>query len=241
MLFSLSWLLVGFLASFVFASGPVTGATATVTNLDLAHHRANMEIVNNSRKDITAYSVSIVAVYANGVENRSEKMEDYGPQFTSRGNGFHPGGVIELADSFGVLEGNPLVGVEVKMAAIVYADRTAEVLDQEAFGRIQSHRSSAALALTKSVEILQRFLADPGVDHPGAAASTEIKRLSKLAEQDTGMGKVYLEGVSEKLDETIQAASRSNVSERDYVSQYLTELLRRAAQEAQYAQIRRAQ
>jgi hypothetical protein len=237
--------LTSFLTNFAFAGGPaggpVTGAIATVTSLDLAHNRATMEIVNNSRKDITAYSVSIIAVYANGVENLSEKMEDYGPLFTSRGNDLHPGGVIELADTFGVLEENPLVRVDAKMAAIVYADRTAEVFDEEAFGRIQSHRSSAALALSKSVEILQRFLADPSSNHPGAAASAEIKRLSKLGEQTTGMDEVYLEGVREKLDEALQVAARSNVGERESVSQYLTELQQRAAQDAKYAQIKRAQ
>jgi hypothetical protein len=132
------------------------------------------------------------------------------------------------------------VRVDAKVVAIVYADLTAETSDEEALSRIQSHRSSAALALTKSVEILQHYLADPRSDHPGVAASAEIKRLSKLAEQ-AGMDKVYLQGVSEKLEEALQTAAKSNVSERAPVGQYLIELEQRAAQEEKYTQIRRAQ
>jgi hypothetical protein len=127
------------------------------------------------------------------------------------------------------------------MGAIVYSDRTAEVSDEEAFGRIQTHRSSTALALSKSVEILQRYLADPRSDHPGVPASAEIKRLSKLAEQAAGMDKVYLQGFSEKLDEALQAAARSNAGERNSASQYLTELQQRAEEETKYAEITRAQ
>jgi hypothetical protein len=91
-------LLAGSMTSFAFAgrdaNGPVTGAAVTVTNLDLAHNTATMEVVNNSRKHIAAYSVVIISVYANGIENRSEKMEDYGPLFTSRGDDLYPGGVM---------------------------------------------------------------------------------------------------------------------------------------------------
>jgi hypothetical protein len=216
----------------------VTGAAVTVTNLDLAHNIVTTEVVNNSRKYIAAYSVVIVSVYASGIENRSEKMEDYGPLFTSRGEDPYPGGVIELTDTFGILDENPPVRVDAKMGAIVYADRTAEVSDEEAFGRIQSHRSSTALAFSKSVEILQRYLADTRSDH--VAASAEIKRLSKLAEQAAGMDKVYFQGVSEKLDEALQAAARSNAGECNSASQYLAELRQRAEEETKYAEITRA-
>jgi hypothetical protein len=235
------------MTSFAFAgrdaNGPVTGAAVTVNNLDLARNTAAMEVVNNSRKHIAAYSVVIVSVYANGIANRSEKMEDYGPLFTSRGDDLYPGGVIELTDTFGISDENPPVRVDAKMGAIVYADRTAEVSDEEACGRIQSHRSSTALALSKSVEILQRYLADPRSDHPGVAASAEIeiKRLSKLAEQAARTDRVYLQGVSEKLDEALQAAARSNAGERNSASQYLTELQQRAEEETKYAEITRAQ
>ena len=234
-------LLAGSMTSFAFAGSAVTGAAVTVTHLDLVHNTATLEIVNNSRKDITAYAISIVAVYSNGREDRSEKMFDYGANLTASGKVLHPGSVAEQQGAWGVLDENPLVRADAKVVAVVYADHTAEASDAEALDRIQFRRSSAALALSKSVEILQRYLADPSSNHPGAAASSEIKKLSKSAPHVSGMDDVYLQGVSEKLDEAPVAAARSNVAERDYVSQYLTELQQRAAQEAIYAQIRRAQ
>ncbi len=115
-------LLAGSMTSFAFAGSAVTGATVTVTNLDLVHNSATLETVNNSRKDITAYSVAVVATYANGREDRSEKMLDYGSKLTARGAVLHPGSVAEQQAAWGVLDEKPLVRVDAKVVAVVYAD-----------------------------------------------------------------------------------------------------------------------
>jgi hypothetical protein len=180
-------------------------------------------------------------VYANGLENRSEKMEDYGSHLTARGEILHPGGVSEQTDISGPLEGNSLVRVDAKVVAVVYADHTAESSDEEALGRIQSHRSSVALALTKSGEILQRSLADSNESNPRARASGDIKKLLSSDPFAHGIEPVYLKGIIDELDRVPQAAAELGVSEREYLSQRLAKLRREAAKESRYAQIGRAQ
>jgi hypothetical protein len=72
---------------------------------------------------------------------------------------------------------------------------------------------------------------------PVTGAAVTVNNLDLAHNTD----RVYLQGVSEKLDEARQAAARSNAGERNSASQYLTELQQRAEEETKYAEITRAQ
>ena len=154
--------------------GPV-GAIATVEKLDRQTNTAVIRVLNTSQRDIAAFSLSVDALYADGSKAHSEKMFDYGPLVIARNGALHPTEANEQVAAWTVIPGNPLQKVEVRLVAIVYADRTADVRDEEAYQRIVDHRTQFARALQKSAEILANSLADT------AAALADIANLPDRA------------------------------------------------------------
>jgi hypothetical protein len=114
---------------------------------------ATLHVQNNSGKDVAAFTVAYTLKYANGeVSTSQSQTHDYGYRATRDGDRKH--GIPKLlaagesVDLPALFEKN-VVEVEVKFAAVVYADRTAEG-DPEAIGDIQHGRQKFAEQLKKA-------------------------------------------------------------------------------------------
>ncbi len=194
-------------------------------------------------KDITAYAVSVDAIYANGRKDHSEKMEDYGPFLASKREVLHPGHTSDQPDSWAVMPTNPLRTVEVKVVSVVYSDQAADVQDEGAFQRIVEHRTSVARALQKSADIIKSALADTTNEHPSAKAANDIKELLYQAKvsHSTDTDKAYLQGTSDELQKAPLKSAERGISERSYLTERLAQLQEEVAIHEKYAQIRRTQ
>ena len=217
-------------------SPDVKGATASVKNLDMSRNTALVEILNTSNKDIAAYTVAVEAVYANGYKAKSELMQDYGPTLTARGEGLHPNATNVQSTSWQAEPTTSLVTVNVKVTAVVYADRTDDNNDPDALGRVVEHRNSTAMMSHKSVEALETALSDQTNEHPGAKAAAIMNAIPS-ASLPSGIGRAYVKALVDDFEAASQHASKRGISEREFLTQHLNELKRRAADEAQYAQI----
>jgi hypothetical protein len=234
-------------AAQIMSSHPTAGLTVTTKSVDLAHGTATVEVDNDSGKDITAYAVDFTAVYEDGHEVfGGEFMQDCGSIESRKGNCFHSGHKQELEHSSAPRSGgSPLVRMDAKVGAVVYSDQTAVVVDEGAFARIQEHRSSTALALAREREVLRRALADVNEVRPGGKASSELRVLLS-GSKDTnghvqGMEQTYFQQMADELDRAPERATALGISEREYVSQRLAQINQLAAEDSEYAKIRRAQ
>jgi hypothetical protein len=218
------------------------GATAIVKKLDLGKNTATIEVTNTSDKDITAFSVIVDAIRASGAKDHSERTKDYGPFITLRGEALHPGAISEEPELWEVTA-DPLVGVDVKVVAVVYTDQTADVIDQEAFKRIVDHRTQVARALAKSAEILKNALADTANEHPSTKAANDITQVLKQAKASLSrdLDDVYLQGVREELQNAPVRSAQRKISERDLLAEQLAKLQQDAAVNEKYAQVRNTQ
>jgi hypothetical protein len=61
---------------------------------------------------------------------------------------------------------------------VVYADRTMDVQNEQAFRQLLAVRKGQLLAMEKVNEIIKRVLADPMVTSPVSAAVTELTQLA---------------------------------------------------------------
>lgn len=222
--------------------GPV-GAIATVEKLDRQTNTALIRVLNTSQKDIAAFSVSIDAVYADGKKVHSEKMFDYGPLVIERNGALHPNQVNEQAAAWTIIPGNPLKEVEAQVVTIVYADRTADVRDEEAYQRIVDHRTQFARTLQKSAEILSNSLANTAAQHPAMNAASDMRSLlqQKPSSSSGQIDKTFLGVLINELQSAQEEASRLGVTEREYLNRRLTKLQRDANLHASYSDIRRSQ
>jgi hypothetical protein len=133
---------------------------------------------------------------------------------TSGGSGALKPGAIIAVDV-------PVVGQEVQTASatvdvVVYADSTADVLNQKVFEVIVSQRKGRMLGLQKANELLQNALADPNDAHPSVTVVAKLKALAKQNENDESVGLLdaatsisnapkFATGRSRKEDDYLQA------------------------------------
>jgi len=214
-----------------------------VKTSDLTNNTATIEIVNMSAKNITAFSVFVDAVHANGTTEHSEKMLDYDPYLTSKDKVLHPGATTDLSSTWNVTTANPILTVNAKVVAVVYSDQTAEVIDKEAFQRIVQHRMSAANAVRKSKEIISDALADQTDAHPSikaVAAATEVLKQAETS-HSLDMDTMYLQGARADIQKAPLKSVERGISERDYLSEQLVKLQQKANLYEKYARVRSAQ
>jgi len=197
------------------------GATATVQNLDLTNNTATLVVTNTSDKDITAYSVAVDIIHTSGKKDHSETMQDYGPLLTSKGEILHPGHTSEHPELWKRTDDDPVVGMEAKVVTVVYNDHSAEVIDEQAFQRINEHRTSVMRALQKSAEIIGNALADPANQHPSAKAASQLTALMENAKATHSMDidVVYLQIVRDELQNAPARSAERGISERAYVTE----------------------
>jgi hypothetical protein len=125
---------------------------------------------------------------------------------------------------------------------VIYSDETAEVTDERAFENHMRTRRSVVSSLQQSVSILKTVLNDPSDDHPSNKAVELVKEAVfsvkvNQEEKDTG----FLLEMQRDMEHTAEHAAASNVSEREFLQQYLAEKEKKAASFAEYANVRRTQ
>ncbi len=230
------WLLL--LASMYGATATVTAATATLTDVDLGKGKAMLTVVNTSNKDITAFSVSLKALYASGHKLSSEFMTDYGLVNLAKGAVLHPGASESVHRDWKIVADDALVSVEANIAAVVYADGEAEFTDKDALNRIIDHRKSMAIGSQTAADILSRALADATDSHPSVKA---VRGIQEAVASSKSLDSAFMKGISEQWTRASTDAVSLGISERAYLARDLSRLREDAARQARYAAIRTSQ
>lgn len=168
------------LCSNVHAQGAVVKIKESKFNSATNYTDVTLQVTNTSSKDITAFVVTGTAFHADGQTMHSEYDADYLPALAALatkeqssevfGYGenmqFHPGATKEIQTGFSAWPGNPIANLEYKVAAVVYVDRTAQVYDEEAFGRILEHRAGYAQGARFTIDAIRKATLDPANEHP---------------------------------------------------------------------------
>jgi hypothetical protein len=144
----------------------VTGASVTNVILDPATKSATIEVRNDSRQDITSYSLEITTHYSSGLTRKSWDEEEYGPFQAAEGKALHPGRIVSIPKTFGAPRNNPLVDVTAKVVAVIYADRTGEASDDAAFSRLIDMRTQPLAAFQHSAAMIQQAMSNNDDPHP---------------------------------------------------------------------------
>ena len=211
------------------------GASVENISVDASTSTATVRMVNNSTKDISAYTLAIDLTLANGRTIHSERLEDYLPIPENANKLWHPGTTREQVVPF--TTDSPVTKSEAKIAAIIYADRTADVADTAAYQRMIDSRTERAAAMTQEAKAIQTALADP---IPTQKASENIKQLLYEAKA-SGKGNVdgELTVTLQWLQDAPKAAARANMNEGEYLKAYADQMNRLASATAEQAIVRR--
>jgi hypothetical protein len=101
--------------------------TANVQVLNPVKGTATLQVVNTSSQPITGFTIALEAVYTDGNIDRSQHTEDYGPLVAP----LAPSHTAEEPLQFGPYTNNSLLRVDAKVLVVIYADQTADVLDED--------------------------------------------------------------------------------------------------------------
>jgi hypothetical protein len=173
------------------AQSPHMGATVQTSQYDPTTKSASIRVVNTSHKDITAIALNIVitnpdgtagsTVWGNdflyGIISSIEVGHDIAP---GSSHGIAPGATFEQAFP----QSTPIANFKATMDVVVYADGTANVLDETAFKSIILGRKGAVLAMQKANELLANALADPKDAHPSLTVAAQLRGLANVFEAD---------------------------------------------------------
>lgn len=166
---------------------PPIGAVIQGSHYDRTKQIATFELVNISHKDITAYSLLVRATFPDTTMGVWNYGGDFLPHIAQTGTGaLAPGATFTVDVPVGQQQ---LQAVTATVDLVVYADDTADVLNQSMFETIVSGRKGRAAGLQKANELLQSALADPNDPHPSLTVAAKLKGLAKqYANGEQSMG-----------------------------------------------------
>jgi hypothetical protein len=128
---------------------------------------------------------------------------------------------------------------------VVYADATAEVLNEHAFSQVVAIRTGQLMAMQKVSETTHRVLEDATISNPGAAAVEKLKRelveAKKFNNPEVADGNraVGLQSAIADLERYQQPNFFSKKgTERDHLKEYVEDLDKRIALILPHTQIR---
>ena len=129
---------------------------------------------------------------------------------------------------------------------VVYADATAEVLNEHAFSQVVAIRTGQLMAMQKVSEIIHRVLEDAAITNPGATAVEELRRelveAKKLNNPEVAEGNraVGLQSAIADLERYQQPNLFSKKgTERDHLKEYVEDLDKRIALIAPHCRLQR--
>ncbi len=168
------------------ASPPIGAVVQGPPHYDTAKQIVTFNLLNTSHKDISAYSMMVRVTHPDGTASTWEYGGDFLPFMVATGKGALTPGAIFTTEV-------PLGQQEVQTASatvdvVVYADDTADVLNEQVFQSIASARKGRVLGLQKANELLQNALADPNDPHPSITVTAKLKALAKQYETNPPKG-----------------------------------------------------
>jgi hypothetical protein len=193
-------------------------------------------VINDYNQLLTAFTIAVDVVYADGYPNHSETSVDFlsAPGIAPGAAFEHIGGPPATSHDHGLLR-------EVTLTPLVaiYKDGTSEALNKAAFHRIADVRTGILKALEVSVSSIQQALSTNS-QHPAADASSAITQAMQQDRAATagpnGVRRVVANGRPNQADEgwlkdTLQELSKaqSSTNERDYLEKYLETLRQKLA------------
>ena len=177
---------VVFLIAPALRASPPIGAVVQTWHYNPQTKAATITLVNTTQKDILAFNLSITETFADGSTDSHEVMIDWldrmlnaqqvkgtteEARFTQQfGNGtFAAGTTTEVNDPVSKVVTNARIAVDM----VAYADRTADIENQQAFAQLIAQRRGELLALQQANEVIEQSLTNP---NPSETAATELKR-----------------------------------------------------------------
>lgn len=213
-----------------------------------------LNLVNLSGKDITAYNISDSDGSTDllGRPNSlGEHLEDgLGKLIIEQMTGEkppkdYPGGVFASGTTRTLILAAKDSSLKAVVDLVVYADGTAEVLNEHAFSLIVAIRKGSLMAMQKVSKVIHQVLADPMITSPGAAAVEEVKR--ELAEAEKHKNPEVAEG-NEKIELQNEVANLERLRRhdflrsatvRDQLQQYVEDMDKRIALIAPHCEIQK--
>jgi hypothetical protein len=183
--FALCLLSVAFAPASLGASPPI-GAVVQTSQYDAAKGIVTFSVLNTSHKDISAYSMQVRITHSDGTVSTWEYGGDFLPYMIATGGGAPAPGATFKIDV-------PLGQQQVQTASafvdvVVYADATADVLNEQVFMSIISARKGRMLGLQTASELLQNALADPNDPHPSIIVAAKLRALAEKYETNPSKG-----------------------------------------------------
>ena len=238
---------VALLTPILCAQRQVTGLVVQSRNYNPETKNVTLTLVNVSGKDIIAYNISTSDSSTDllGRPNLPgeqlhdslgllilEQMtgekppKDYGP-------GLGPPGIFAAGTTRSVILGAKEIAV---VDLVIYADATAEVLNEHAFSQVVVIRTGQLMAMKKVSEAIHRVLEDATITNPNAAAVEGLKRelveTKKLNNPEKAEGN-RAEGLRSAIAdlERYQQPNyfRNGGTERDHLKEYVEDLDKRIA------------
>jgi hypothetical protein len=174
-----------------FARSAPIGAEVQSSNYDAVKGIVTFNVLNTSRKDISAFSLLVRVTHPDGTVGTWEYGGDFLPFMLDvieeghpippyPGNGaLAPGAISSIAVSLGQQQ---VQAASATVDVVVYTDDTADVRNEQVFQSIISARKGRMLGLQKANELLQNALADPNDAHPSITVAAKLKVLAKQYE-----------------------------------------------------------
>lgn len=209
------------------------GAGAELLQWDTKANTAVVRVTNTSAQDITGFVLAVTAVHANGKMDRDERMTDLvltmipkqaiGQKSPVRDQLLHPGENREETVSLTATPENPIIHVDVRVEVVTYVDETAEVANEDAFGRLLAERRGNLLARQRTLEIINKTLSNPAAMHPIADAIAHLQALHvrPSTQQDVSLnGELasVIRDLQNIAERSIEHDSNGSRSLRDYAA-----------------------
>ena len=207
-----------------------------------------------SGKDIIAYNISdsdgSTDLYGRP-KSPGEHLEDsLGLLITEQMTGEKPPkdypGIFASGATRSVILGAKDTSVKAVVDLVVYADSTAEVLNEHAFSQIVAIRKGGLMAMQKVSEAIHRVLEDATITNPGAAAVEELKRelveAKKLNNPEVAEGNraVGLQSAIADLERYRQPSFFSKKgTARDHLKEYVEDLDKQVALTAPHCELKK--
>lgn len=214
-------------------ASPPIGAVVQTSHYDAAKGIVTFSVLNASHKDITAISLQVRVNHPDGTAGTFEYGGDFLPFMIYAAEGGRatapnqgapaPGAVFAMDVPLGQQE---FQSASATVDVVVYADGTADVLNEQIFNSIASQRKGRMLGMQKANELLQKALADPTDAHPSVTVAAQLKALAKEYQTNPPSG-----GTHESLGlldaaTSISNAPKSSAGRSDKEDGYLRALIK---------------
>jgi len=148
----------------------IVGAKVESITPGQSAHTANIRIRNLADKDITAFSLALRVVDAQGKQHVSGTIQDILPGIeVGRREGIHPGAffdyVTNISDSAG--------SMTAELSVVVFSDTTAEFTDREMLMQIMAERKAVSDAAKQTADII----------HSSSSKAEAIAKLTQAWEE----------------------------------------------------------